>query len=69
VLFGDLPKLIDFLARESTTPLNAQRIEPELRLALVPFNVDMRWFGAIARIKEEPERSDAQNSRHLHMLV
>jgi len=69
VLFDKLSNLIDFFARETSTPLKANRIEPELRLAFVSFDVDVRRFGSIRRIKEKAERSDAKDSRHQFMLA
>lgn len=69
MLFDKLSNLVDFFARETSTPLKANWIEPELCLALVSLDANVRQFGSISRVKEKTERSDAKDSRRQFMLA
>src|SRR5262249_55542195 len=64
VLLDQHPYEVNLLAAESVAALQAHRIELELGFAVIPFDVDVRWFAAIACVKEKPVRPTAENRRH-----
>ena len=55
MLLNELPNPIDLFTRIASTSLKANRIEPELRLAFVSLDVDVRRFGSVCRVKEKAE--------------
>ena len=57
----DPPK---FLRREASATFEADGIEPELRLAVVPFHMYMGRFIAVTREEEKPIWSNAQDCGH-----
>jgi hypothetical protein len=54
-VFLDKPlDTVDFAATEAATSVQPNRIEPEPGFHVLSFDVDMRWFTAVAGVKEEP---------------
>jgi hypothetical protein len=51
---SDFPR---FISRESTTPLQPDRVKPEFGRARLPFYVDVRRLLVIARVEKEPVRT------------
>ena len=47
--------------RKAAALLQSDRIEPEFGPIGIPLDVDMRGFGAVAGIEEEPIGSDAED--------
>src|SRR5262249_37802265 len=68
VLLDQLPDAVNFLAAETVAALQPHRIEPELGLAVVALDVDVRRPAAVAGIEEEPERPAAEHRRHAPRL-
>ena len=48
--------------------LQADRVEPELRFAVVPLDVDVGRLAPVAGVEEEPERPAAEYRRPAPML-
>jgi hypothetical protein len=69
VLLDQVPNAVDFLPLETVAPLQANWIEPELRFAVVPLDVDVRRFAAVACVEEDPIRSATEYGRHVAMLL
>ena len=46
----------------------ANWVQPELRFSVVAFNVNVRRFASVARVKEKSERSAPQHCRRTTML-
>ena len=53
-----------FAARKAAATIQNHRVEPELGAVRVPFHMDVRRFGPIAREEETPIGTDAQHSGH-----
>ena len=64
VLLNQLDEPVDFLRREPMTSLKSDRIEPELCLTLIPFDVDVRRLAAIACVKEKSKRTASKHCGH-----
>jgi hypothetical protein len=62
---NQLPDTVDFLPSETAAPRETNGIELELRLAIVAFHVNARWFAPVAGEKEEPVRPNAEYARHV----
>ena len=65
MLFDQLLNPLDLDSPESTTPLQPDWVEPELREVVVTLHVDMRWFIAVTSIEEEPIRAKSQRGWHV----
>jgi hypothetical protein len=50
-LLDQTPDAVDFFAAETVTSLHTQRFDPELRFAVVPFDVNVWRLVAIARLR------------------
>jgi hypothetical protein len=59
---------VDFLAPEAPASLQPYGVKPELRLAIITFNMDVGRFTAITGVKEEPEWPCEEDSRHARMI-
>ena len=59
---------VDLLPAEAVTALQAHRVEPELRLAVVAFDVNVWRLTTVACVEEESKRPAAKDSRHSPML-
>jgi hypothetical protein len=59
---------LNLSSAETNTPLQSNWVEPELRQMILPLDVDMRRFLAVARVEEEPVRTEAQYRRHMAMM-
>ncbi|HXI22932.1 MAG TPA: hypothetical protein VNG71_03575 [Pyrinomonadaceae bacterium] len=57
-------KPVHFATTKAATPIQADRIESELRETLVTLDVNVQRFTPIARVKEEPVRSNSEYRRH-----
>ena len=57
--------LTDFSPRKSTAALHPHGVQPELGNIIVPFDVNMSWFGPVTRVKEKPIRTMKQDCRHI----
>src|SRR5262249_10514695 len=68
MLLDQLPDAIDFLAAEAVAALQPYRVEPELRLAVVALNRDVRRLATVTDVEEEVERPAAERRRHAPML-
>ena len=68
IFLDQLADPVYLVSSEAMATLQANRIEPKLRLAIVPLNVNMRRFASIARVKEEAIRPHAEYGRHVSML-
>ncbi len=68
VLLNQLGEPVDFLRGEPVTSLKADRIEPELGLTIIAFDVDVRRLAAIASVKEESKRTTSKHGGHRLML-
>ncbi len=64
VHLDDLLYLVELLAGECPASPQPHRIEPELRLAVVALDVDVRWLIPVAGIAKEPVRPAAKHGRH-----
>jgi hypothetical protein len=53
VFFHKFTDAINFVAVETAAALKPYRCEPELGLLVLTFDMNMRWFVAVVRIKEE----------------
>jgi hypothetical protein len=49
----------DLDSRQTSTAVKTNRVKPKLSDAIVALPVDVRWLVAIARVEEEPIRSDS----------
>src|SRR5260370_30342296 len=63
-LLDELLNAIDFAAAKSATSVQSHRIEPELSNIILPLNMHMFRFVAIASVKVEPIRSNSQYGGH-----
>jgi hypothetical protein len=52
IVFHELFNAVKFGWREPKAALQPNRFEPKLGLAFISFNMNMRWFCAIGRIKK-----------------
>ena len=68
VRFNQFLYPVDVFAPNAVTALQSNRIEPELGLAVVALDVDVRRFVSITRVKEEPEWPAPQYGRQVSML-
>jgi len=59
---------VDLRAGESAAPIQPGWIQPEFRLAIVAFDVNVSWLTTISRVKEKPIGAASQYGRHLRML-
>jgi len=55
---------IDLISTKATTLLKPDWRQPELGLVLLALHVDMGWFVAVIRVKEEPIWAKSKNRRH-----
>jgi hypothetical protein len=53
MILDDFLDAIEFPARESTAALEAYRVERELGLRVISFDVDVRRFVPVARVEEK----------------
>ena len=60
----DFLYLIEFLASKASASLQADRIELELRLAIVALDVDVSRLVPVARVEEEAIRALVKDGRH-----
>ena len=68
-IFGANPRGCGLAAlRESSAPLEPEGIEPELRLTIIVFNVNVRWLASVTGVKEQAEWPGLENCRHLPMV-
>ena len=56
-------------AREPSTPVQSDRVKPELCQFVLTLHVDMRGFIMISRIEEETIWPDPQNCRHYYTFI
>jgi len=68
MVLDDLRDAVEFPAGESSTALEPDWVEPELRLAIVALDVGVRRFVPITRIEEETIRAASQDRRLKGML-
>src|SRR5262249_38003925 len=68
MLLDQLVDAVDFFPAEAATALEPDRVEPEFRLAVVSFDMDVRRLTPIAGIEEEPKWTHAEYGRHATML-
>ncbi len=54
----------EFLRREASATFEADRVEPDLRLAVVAFHMYMGRFIAVTRVEEKTVRSNSQDCGH-----
>jgi hypothetical protein len=64
VFLDQMKDLGDLLPAEAVAAVEFDRVEPELRLAVVPLNVNVGRLTAIARVEEESERSTTEYRGH-----
>ena len=64
ILYDELLDSVDLICSKAMTVLQPNRVEPELRLAVVPFDVQVRRLVSIARIKEESVGASSKYGRH-----
>src|SRR5438046_2604339 len=64
VLFNELDDFSQLFFLETFVPLKSWRRQPELRLAVIAFNVPVWGLGAISSIKEKPIRANAKHCWH-----
>ncbi len=57
MILNDFLDAVKLVVCESTAALEADRVEPELRLRTAVFDMNVRRFAPIARIKEKPIRT------------
>ena len=60
--------LLEFCSTIPTTASQPGRIQPVLRAIRIPFHVNVRGFGTVRRVKEEPIRALPMNRRHIMSL-
>jgi hypothetical protein len=68
MLLDQLTESVDLFPAKAVAALQPDRVEPELRLTVVTFDVDVRRFTPIPGVEEEPERAHSEYSRHVGML-
>jgi len=68
VCFYECLDSVDFLPAKPVTVLQADRFQPELGLAVIAFNMNMRRFVAVTGIEEKSIRTALEYSRHCTML-
>ena len=68
MLLDQLADAVDLFPAEAAAAIHPDWVEPELRLAVVAFDVDVRRLAPIASVEEEPESTRSQHSRHTPML-
>jgi hypothetical protein len=68
MILDQLADSINLFSGETAAALQPNGVEPELRLAVVAFDMDVRRLIPIAGIEEEPEWTHAEYSRHVLML-
>ena len=68
MLLDQLADSVDLFPAEAVAALQPDGVEPELRLAVVALNMDVRWLDPIAGVEEEPEWPHPKYSRHVLML-
>jgi hypothetical protein len=65
MLFDNPADLVDLLAAEAVASLQPDRIEPEFYLTAAVFYVNVRWFAAVAAVKEETIWPYTKYGRHV----
>ena len=65
MLFDEPLNPLDLTSGKSATPLQPDRVEPELCEVVVTLHVDVRWFIAVTSIEEEPIRAKSQHRWHV----
>jgi hypothetical protein len=68
MFLDQLANPVDPFPAKAVAALQPDRLKPELRLAGVTLDVDVRRFASVTCVEEEPERPHAQYSRHVRML-
>jgi hypothetical protein len=68
MLLDQLTESVNLFTAKAVAALQPDRVEPELRLTVVTFDVDVRGFAPIPGVEEEPERAHSEYSRHVGML-
>jgi len=56
-------------ARKPSTPVQSDRVKPELCQLVLTLDMDMRGFITIPRIEEETIRPDPQNRWHYSTFI
>src|SRR2546428_8669853 len=64
ILDQERPQTIDFGRPKAMGLGKTDRLEPKLRDVVTMFNIDVRRFGSLEAIKEEPEAGYSQHSCH-----
>jgi hypothetical protein len=68
VLLDQRADPVDLFPTEAAAALETNRVEPELRFAVVAFDMNVWRLARIPGVKEEPEWSHPKYGRHLPML-
>ena len=59
MLFCDVKNIVGFVAAKALDESEFERVEPELRGAVVALNVDVRRLESVGHVKEEAETAFA----------
>jgi hypothetical protein len=64
ILDQERSQTVDFVRAKAMRLRKTDRLKPKLSDVLAVFNIDVRRFGSLKAIKEEPEVGDSQHGRH-----